>query len=190
MKTHAFIAVALLGFGLGGWAAQGMNGEDPVSTAARRIVSTQAAHLTAAAQAMPAEKYSFRSTPQQMSFAQLVLHVARSNLFLCSRISGQPAPPGPAVTAEAPKQQLIEALEGSFAFCRQALAGVHDSQLADTVSLFRGQTGTRAQALLELTNDLADHYAQAAIYLRLNGILPPTAAGAPARPAKSGPPES
>ena len=33
----------------------------------------------------------------------------------------------------------------------------------------------RAFALIALTNDWADHYSSAAMYLRLNGLLPPTA---------------
>jgi hypothetical protein len=41
--------------------------------------------------------------------------------------------------------------------------------------LFGGRTGPRAAAMIALTNDFADHYAMAAIYLRLNGLLPPTA---------------
>jgi hypothetical protein len=34
---------------------------------------------------------------------------------------------------------------------------------------------TRASAMIALTNDFADHYSAAAMYLRLNGLLPPTA---------------
>jgi hypothetical protein len=38
-----------------------------------------------------------------------------------------------------------------------------------------GRQGPRAFALIALTNDWADHYSAAAMYLRLNGLLPPTA---------------
>jgi len=43
------------------------------------------------------------------------------------------------------------------------------------VELFGGLEGPRAFALIALTNDWADHYSAAAMYLRLNGLLPPTA---------------
>jgi hypothetical protein len=43
------------------------------------------------------------------------------------------------------------------------------------VQLFGGREGPRAFALIALTNDWADHYSAAAMYLRLNGLLPPTA---------------
>jgi hypothetical protein len=52
---------------------------------------------------------------------------------------------------------------------------VDDSKLGDTVELFGGREGPRAFALIALTNDWADHYSAAAMYLRLNGLLPPTA---------------
>jgi len=55
------------------------------------------------------------------------------------------------------------------------LAKIDDSKLADTVELYGGKQGPRAFTVIALTNDWADHYAAAAMYLRLNGVLPPTA---------------
>ena len=59
--------------------------------------------------------------------------------------------------------------------CSTALSKVDDSKLGDEVELFGGHKGPRAFALFALTNDWADHYSSAAMYLRLNGLLPPTA---------------
>ena len=69
----------------------------------------------------------------------------------------------------------MAALKASFDFCTTALAKVDDSKLSDQVELFGGRKGPRAFALIALTNDWADHYSSAAMYLRLNGLLPPTA---------------
>ncbi len=66
-------------------------------------------------------------------------------------------------------------MKASFDFCTTALAKVDDSKLGDTVDLYGGRQGPRAFALIALTNDWADHYSAAAQYLRLNGLLPPTA---------------
>ena len=68
-----------------------------------------------------------------------------------------------------------EALKASFDFCATALGKVDDSKLGDEVELFGGRKGPRAFALIALTNDWADHYSSAAMYLRLNKLLPPTA---------------
>jgi hypothetical protein len=59
------------------------------------------------------------------------------------------------------------------------LKGVQDSQLGEQVILFGGHPAPKAAALFALAGGWADHYGAAAIYLRLNGILPPTAQHAP-----------
>lgn len=148
---------------------------NPVSDSVRSILTRQERNLVAAAEAMPENKYSYHPTPQQMSYGQLMLHVANSNIFLCSKISGQEAPKGAKLAATSPKSDLVSHLRESFSFCHSALAGVTDSELSQPVTLFRNRQQTKAAAMISITDDLADHYATAANYLRLNGILPPTA---------------
>ena len=70
---------------------------------------------------------------------------------------------------------LTKALKDSFAYCEQALAKADDSTLSQPVSFPGGRTATRAAALIYLVTGWADHYAAAAMYLRLNGLLPPSA---------------
>jgi hypothetical protein len=65
-------------------------------------------------------------------------------------------------------------LTQSFAFCDTALASLDDSRLGETFSLF-GRNWSRAAMETRAISDWADHYSQLAIYLRLNGLLPPTA---------------
>jgi hypothetical protein len=55
------------------------------------------------------------------------------------------------------------------------LAKVNDANLGTKVPFFGNREVTRAQAVLAAVEDWADHYSQLAIYLRLNGLLPPTA---------------
>lgn len=173
-KNAASIAMALaLVFGLAPLAARAQ--QNPVSSAVRTTVSRQAKNLTGSAEEMPADKYGFKPTAEQMSFGHLVLHVAESNMFLCSRISGEKAPALPKLTETSPKASLVSAVESSFSFCDGALAKVNDSELTQEVPFFGGRKISKAAAMIGLTNDLADHYSQAAMYLRLNGKLPPTA---------------
>jgi hypothetical protein len=91
-------------------------------------------------------------------------------------LSDKPAPEGPAVTETSPKDLLVAALNASFDFCGKTLDGLQDAKLGDTITYFGGVKKPRARALVELTDDLEDHYSQMAGYLRLNGILPPSAA--------------
>jgi hypothetical protein len=73
------------------------------------------------------------------------------------------------------KDQLVAAVKASFAFCTEALGKMDDSKLGDDVELFGGRHFPRAMGALGLAGGWADHYGAAAMYLRLNGILPPTA---------------
>jgi uncharacterized damage-inducible protein DinB len=150
---------------------------NPVTSAVRAEVSQHAKNLIAGAQEMPASKYNYAPTPQQMTFGRMVLHVAQSNDFLCSRIGGGKAPSTGKLTEHSPKTQLIAAMKSSFSFCDQALSKLNDSDLSQQVPFFGGRKVSKASAMLALATDLADHYAQEAIYLRLNGHLPPTGEG-------------
>jgi len=149
--------------------------KNPVTTVVREILPRQQKNLVAAAEEMPADKYSFKPTPAQMSFATLVLHIADSNNFLCAKAADLAEPKMPELKETDSKDRLVGALKSSFDFCSSALAKVDDSKLGDTVTLHGGHDGPRAFALFALTNDWADHYGAAAMYLRLNGMLPPTA---------------
>ena len=150
--------------------------KNPVTSAVKQILPRQEHNLVGAAETMPAEKYTYKPTEQQMTFGHLVLHVLESNNHLCSKISGTPEPKPTAPLKETDgKDKLIPALKASFEFCSTALAKVDDSKLTDEVELFGGRKGSKAFALIALTGDWADHYSAAAMYLRLNGLLPPTA---------------
>jgi len=149
--------------------------KNPVSTAVREILPRQQKNLIAAAQAMPADKYSFKPTAEQITFAHLILHIAESNNVLCAKISDLPEPKASEVKESDGKDALVANLQASFDSCTSSLAKLDDSKLGDTVTLFGGREGPRASLLFSLTNDWADHYSAAAMYLRLNGVLPPTA---------------
>ena len=148
---------------------------NPVVASAREIFERQAKFIAAAADEMPADKYSYHPTAEQWSFGKIVSHVATVNFLVCSMISGTPAPQDQKVTETDSKEKMASALQASFDFCSKALANVQDSQMGDTVKFFGGREVPRARALFELTGDLQDHYSQLAGYLRLNGLLPPSA---------------
>lgn len=156
-------------------AAPAANEANPVSNTVRKLVDRAAKNMVAAADEMPADKYSFHPTPAQMTFAKLVEHMAGSNNLLCSKISGMAAPAEEKLSETDPKEKLVGALKASFDYCTQALAKVDDSNLGEQMTLFGGRQASRAAAMIALTSDFADHYSMAAIYLRLNGLLPPTA---------------
>jgi uncharacterized damage-inducible protein DinB len=175
MKKLAVTVLAVLLLCISAWAQKGTAAGNPVSDTIRQLLQRQSKNLTAAAEEMPAEKYSFRPTPPQMNFGHLTLHIAESNNFLCAKISDTPEPQSAKLGETDAKEKLVQALKASFDYCASALGKVDDSRLGDPLTLWGGRQSTRAGAMFGLTNDWADHYAAAAMYLRLNGLLPPTA---------------
>jgi len=147
----------------------------PVSDALRSIEQRAGKNLVAAAEAMPAEKYGFKPTPAQMSVGDILAHLSEGNDYLCSKIGGAPAPKRTELAKGAPKEQLVGRLKETFQFCESALAKLNDSDLGAKVPFFGGREVTRVHAMFAAVEDWADHYSQLAIYLRLNGLLPPTA---------------
>jgi uncharacterized damage-inducible protein DinB len=157
-------------------AAQMQSAGNPVTGSAKQIFERQQKNLVAAAEQMPADKYDFKPTPQQNSFAQTVAHVVGSNYTICKNFNGATPPPADTLPKAAEgKDKLVSALKQSVDFCNTGLDALTDSKLGDEVTFIRGMKVPRAYVLETLILDYADHYAAMAMYMRLNGILPPSA---------------
>jgi len=153
---------------------------NPVATAFRADEKDVGKNLVDAADLMPAEKFGFKPTPAQMSWGDIMVHLAGGNDVFCSAIGGVPAPQRTKLVGTDDKAKLVARLRETFQFCDQAIAKLDDSKLAEQVPSFGGTKASRAAMILEATGDWEDHYSQLAIYLRLNGLLPPTAKKPPA----------
>jgi len=147
---------------------------NPVSSFVKAGVARYEKNMVGGAEAMPAEKYGFKPMPDMSSFGHLMMHIAQTNNTFCAKISGQAAP-DVKLSENDPKDKLVAALKDSFAFCSSALAGVDDSKLGEQFVLFGNRPISRGGALVALAGSWTDHYSTEAVYLRLNGILPPTA---------------
>ena len=147
---------------------------NPVSSGAREIAAEAGRNLLAAAQAMPAEKFGFKPTPAQMTFGELIAHILEDNSITCTAIGSTTIASEPKLTPNDSKDKLVAALGRSNSACNAALAKATDAQLVAMVPYY-GHNSPRASAVLGLVADWSDHYSQQAIYLRLNGILPPSA---------------
>jgi hypothetical protein len=155
--------------------AQGnMGSGNPVASSVKMMVAQHAKAIIAGAEEMPADKYSYHPTPGQMTFGHLIMHLAQSNNYMCSAIAGTKPPEQEKLTETDPKAKLVAALKSSFDYCSGVLDKANDSNLSEMVPFFRGQR-PRATVMIALVADLYDHYSQEAGYLRMNGMLPPTA---------------
>ena len=184
LKRFAWIAVAAISVAASAETQQSAGGApaspslapvaNPVSAAVKAQLPRFSKNMVAAAEAMPAEKYNFKPTPEMNSFAHLVMHIAQSNNGLCSKISDTAAPDAKLADSD-PKDKLVAGLKASFDYCSTALEKVDDSKLGEQMMLFGNRPFSRAAVLIILSDDWYDHYGAQATYLRLNGILPPTA---------------
>lgn len=170
MRPRSAVAILLLAGSPVALAAQA----NPVSATARGIAQQNGRNLLAAAQAMPADKYAFKPTPAQMTFGELIAHILEDNAITCTAIGSTSIAAEPKLSAADGKEKLVAALQRSIAACNAALLTLTDAQLGAQVPYY-GDKVPRAAAVLGLVDDWADHYSQQAIYLRLNGILPPSA---------------
>ncbi|MFL5510239.1 MAG: DinB family protein [Gemmatimonadaceae bacterium] len=148
---------------------------NPVADAFRDNAKSAAKNLIAAAEEFPADKYSYKPTPSQMSVGDIVVHLIQGNDYLCGSIGGMKAPERAKIATTAGKDALIARLRETFAFCDQALAPLTDASLGEQLPFFGGRKMSRAAVMTLTTGDWADHYSQYANYLRLNGMVPPTA---------------
>jgi len=148
---------------------------NPVADAFRDNAKSAAKNLIAAAEEFPADKYSYKPTPAQMSVGDIVVHLIQGNDYLCGTIGGMKAPTRTKMSGTDSKDALLAQLRESFSFCDQALAPLTDANLGEQLPFFGGRKMSRAAVMTLTTGDWADHYSQYSNYLRLNGMLPPTA---------------
>ena len=172
----------------------------PVALAAQQPAAPQANSITAAFKAriavshrniaqafdsIPESKFGYKPTPAQLTFGFIAQHVASDSYLFCSNfgvmkptIDARDTSTPDSVKATWPKSELVSKLKASFAFCDQAIEQVTDATLGDAISFTLGgaeRKSTRVNMVLLHALDLADHYSQIANYMRLNGMLPPTA---------------
>ena len=129
------------------------------------------------AQLMPADKYSYKPVPTEMSFAEQLLHLAENLDWLSTSYLGNAKP---MLTKEdkalKKKEDILPLLEKTYDFSLNILERFDAAHLADTVSFFAGPK-TKLQ-IINLVNDHQTHHrAQMIVYLRLNGIKPPDYVG-------------
>ena len=127
-------------------------------------------NLEAAAEVMPAEKYSFKLSAGQMSFAEWLNHSSERNYADCSALKGEPAPAAAGTVASLKeKAEVTQALKDSFAYCAAVIDGLTDQKVLASPQL--------TYSLLHTVVHNNEIYGNIVGYLRVSGIVPPSTAG-------------
>jgi hypothetical protein len=159
--------------------------EPPITASFRGRIMASHRNLAQAFDSIPANLFSYKPTPAQQTIGYIAQHLVNDNYFFCGAF-GEMKPVRPdedtatpdSVKATWPKDKLVTKLKASFDFCAAAFAQVNDASLATQATITTGANSRnvpRSNMVLGHALDLADHYSQLANYMRLNGILPPTA---------------
>jgi len=127
------------------------------------------------AEAIPADKYTWRPAPDVRSFAEVFLHVAAANYNVYTLV-GTPRPAGVDVKglekSTTDKTKVIATLKDSFAHARKAITAMPDADLDKSLDWFGGKNTERG-ILLFVTRHAAEHLGQSIAYARSIGVIPP-----------------
>jgi uncharacterized damage-inducible protein DinB len=124
----------------------------------------------AVAKAMPPEQYGFRPHPESMTFGQLMAHIASTNYQFCAGLKDSDPPALPSPSDE---DAVVKFLSDSFEYCSAVIPNLTDGQLNKVHNSPDGRLLGR-EILLAMYVHVAHHRGQAEIYLRDNGIKPPS----------------
>ena len=129
--------------------------------------------MMAIAAAMPEDKFSYKSTPAQRDYGQQIMHVATGNTMYLGFLGGTAAAPAFNRTTTS-KAEILQALAASFDFGEALLREQTDESMLQTVQTnqFLGPS-SKTRVIYFLLGHTWDIYGQMAVYLRLNGIVPP-----------------
>lgn len=137
----------------------------------------QKATLLAIADAMPEDKFGFKSTPAQRSYAEHIMHVATVNVDILKLVGGQATPPTFTAESAKTKADILKALGESYDHGIALLNEQTDATITGTIEAAFLGPSTRARVFWFLLGHSMDTYGQLAVYLRLNGIVPPASRG-------------
>jgi uncharacterized damage-inducible protein DinB len=131
--------------------------------------------FTRLAEAVPAEKYSWRPAEGVRSIGEVYAHIVAANYGL-ARALGTPPPAGidpkAIMAASNDKAKTLQALKDSFAHFRQAVLALSDAD-ADKPQKMFGQQTTQRGSFVMITGHTGEHLGQSIAYARMNGIVPP-----------------
>jgi len=138
-------------------------------------VIVQEDKFTRLAEAIPADKFSWRPSADVRSFAEVFLHVSAANYNLY-KLVGTPPPSGIDIKSleksTTDKAKVITTLKDSYAHAKQAIKAMPDADLEKSMDWFGGKNTERG-ILLFIVRHAAEHLGQSIAYARFIGIVPP-----------------
>jgi uncharacterized damage-inducible protein DinB len=127
------------------------------------------------AEAVPADKYTWRPGEGVRSIGEVYMHIAAANYNL-AKLLGTPVPDGidpkSFLASAGDKSKTLQTLKDSFAHFRNAVLAINDADLNNSIKFFGQDTTIRGTFIL-LTGHFGEHLGQSIAYARMNAIVPP-----------------
>jgi uncharacterized damage-inducible protein DinB len=132
--------------------------------------------LVAMAEDFPEDKYDFKPTPAQRTFAEQLLHAANANYFFTNAALGQkpPAEEDPKRDQYKTRADVVAFVKKAFADGAAAIKAKGDKGMSDlVVDPFANQKVRVSDFAYGFIEHSGEHYGQLVVYYRLSGLVPP-----------------
>jgi len=131
--------------------------------------------LIAMAEDFPEDKYDFKPTPAQRTFAEQLLHVAGANYFFIDPVMGKkpPAAEDPKRDQYKSKADVVAFVKKSFADGAAAIQSKGEKGLTTEVVYLPNQKARVLDIVYGFIEHSGEHYGQLVVYYRLAGLVPP-----------------
>ena len=132
--------------------------------------------LIAMAEDFPEDKYDFKPTPAQRSFAEQLLHAANVNYFFTNPVMGKqpPAEEDPKRDQFKSKADIVAFVKKAFSDGAAAIKAKGDKGMSDLiVDPFEHKQYRISDAAYGFIEHSGEHYGQLAVYYRVAGLVPP-----------------
>jgi uncharacterized damage-inducible protein DinB len=156
-----------------------LSAQTPAPSLAKELAASfqrAATEILDVAEVMPAEKYGYKPTPEISSFGDQLVHVAGITQRFIDTAKGTKTEAAAHHGAMA-KPEVISLLKKTFQTAQEMITPLTDAQLLEPVKFpFGDRTVTRATFWQGPLYQIRNHHGQLVVYLRMNGIVPPTTA--------------
>lgn len=162
----------------------------PLGSVIQKAFDVNANYLMMAARMMPEPAYAFRPTPELRTFGEQINHATGAQYSFCNQAGVPPGVerrPVPNLRQMSAKADIVKALDESVAYCDRVLAAASEAWLMEIAPKLGGATsglieGIRGHAFMYNNVHDAEDYGTLTVYLRLQGLVPPSSALHPAPP--------
>ena len=139
-----------------------------------RSYTTLKPNVIKAAEKMPDADYQYKPTPDIRTFARIVNHITEAQAHTCTSLNGAAFDAKMVPSDTADKATIVAALKASFEECDKAYASLTEANAVEMIPSGKTKRSRIGFAWGNVSHD-NEQYAELSTYLRLKGLVPPTA---------------